>query len=118
MASNFGNPTANQVASASVFCPVGSWAALRAGTANIASRQWIMIQPQARATIRLALRFVNKNSDGTFTAPTSAAHPDFKIPSDGPLFQLPLGADVTLYGRAVQNGGTSGGIKVIVSEFS
>lgn len=117
MAANFGNPTSNYVATAAVFAKNGSWTAARTGTTNLKGRQWIKIQPQARDTIRLAVRYVNKNLDGTFTTPTSAAHGDFKIPATATLVE-PIGPDVTIFLRAVQNGGSSGGIKCIIAEYN
>ena len=117
MAGFYGNPTARSVTTGAVFCPTGSWAALRAGSSNASNRQWIKIQGKGRDTIRLALRYVNINSDGTFTTPTSSAHPDFIYPSNVVL-EEPISADVTVFGRAVQNGGSSGGLKVIIAEFS
>ena len=118
MAGYFGNAVARHVASGAIFVPNGSWTAARAtSSANQANRQWIKIQPQARDTIRIAVRYVNRNADGTFTAPTSAAHGDFKIPATSTLVE-PISEDVTIYLRAVQNGGSSGGVKCIVAEFS
>ena len=117
MAGFFGNPVARHVTHNSVFALNGAWVAARAGSANKENRQWVMIQPQARETIRLAIRFVNKNADGTFTTPTSAAHGDFKVPATG-LYEFPVSDDVTIFLRAVQNGGSSGGIKCIVAEFA
>lgn len=117
MAGFYGNAVARSVVSGSVFALNGAWTAARAGTSNAENRQWIKIQPQARDTIRLAIRYVNKNADGTFTTPTSAAHGDFKIPATGTLVE-PISSDVTIFIRAVQSGGSSGGIKCIVAEFS
>lgn len=117
MAGFFGNPVARHVSTAAVFCPTGSWVALRADSANKPNRQWIKIQPKGRDTIGLAIRYVNKNSDGTFTTPTSNAHPDFIYPSTV-IIEEPISEDVTVFGRAAQRGGSSGGLKVIVAEFA
>lgn len=117
MAGFFGNPISRHVSTGAVFCPTGSWTALRAGTSNKENRQWIKVQPRGRDTIGLAIRYVNKNANGTFTTPTDSAHPDFIIPTTSILSE-PIGDDVTLFGRAVQRGGSSGGVKVIVGEFA
>lgn len=118
MAGYFGNPVSRSVVTGQVFALNGAWVGAYAdGSANQPKRQWIKIQPQARDTIRLAIRYVNKNADGTFTTPTSAAHSDFKIPATA-TFVEPIGGDVAIFIRAVQNGGSSGGIKCIVAEFS
>lgn len=117
MAGYFGNPVSRHVSTAAVFCPTGSWVQLAAESNPKANRQWVKIQPKGRDTIRLAIRYVNKNADGTFTTPTSAAHTDFIYPSTH-IIEEPIGDDVAIFGRAVQNGGSSGGLKVIVAEFS
>lgn len=117
MAGYFGNAVARSVSTGQIFVQNGAWTAARAGTSNVANRQWIKIQPQARDTIRLAVRYVNRNADGTFTTPTTAAHSDFKIPATSTLVE-PISSDVTIFLRAVQNGGSSGGIKCIVAEYS
>jgi len=117
MAGFYGNPVARHVSTGTVFCPTGSWKAICAGTTNKKGRQWIKIQPKGRNTIRLAIRYVNKNVDGTFTAPTTAAHIDFIYPSTS-IISEPISDDVMVYGRAVQNGGSSGGLKVIIGEFA
>lgn len=117
MAGFFGNPVARNVQTGTVGVPVGSWVALRAGSSNVENRQWIKIQPKGRDTIRLALKYVNKNADGTFTTPTGGAHRDFIYPSTS-VIEEPISSDVTVFGRAAQNGGSSGGLRVIVAEFS
>ena len=118
MAGYFGNAVARHVATGEIHIPTGSWVAARASSsANQANRQWNKVHPQARDTIRVAIRSVNRNVDGPFTAPTSAAHPDFKIPATATLVE-PISEDVTVYLRAVQSGGSSGGVKCIVAEFS
>lgn len=116
MAGFNGNAVARSVTQGQIFIQTGSWVAARAGDTNYAGRQWIKIQPQARDTIRVAIRYVNRNEDGTFTTPTTAAHGDFKIPATATIVE-PISDDVTIFLRAVQSGGSSGGVKCIVAEF-
>lgn len=117
MAISHGNPVASTVVQGAVFCPTGSWVALTGGSSILLGRQWIRLQPRGRDTIGLALKYVQKNLDGTFTAPTSTAH-DATIISTTSIHIEPLSDAVQVFGRAVQRGGSSGGIKVIVAEYS
>lgn len=117
MAANYGNATANGVVQGTVFANVSTWTPVRVGTANLRGRQWVKIQAQGRDTIRLAILYVGKNTDGTFPTPTAKAYGAFKIPGTA-LFVEPIGPDITIFVRAVQNGGSSGGIKCVVAEFN
>mgnify|MGYP001616638417 CR=1 FL=1 len=116
MAGFFGNPVARYVTQGNVYCPVGSWAALRVGAVNQVNRQWIKFQVRSNAS--LAIRYVNRNADGTFTAPTASAHDAVIIPSRS-IMGEPISEDVVVYGRAVNKAGTTaGGVRVTVTEYS
>lgn len=117
MANFHGNPVANTVRQNAVFCPTGSWAALISGSAILTARQWIRLAPRGRDTIGLALKYVAKNADGTFTTPTSTAHDATIFPTTS-IIEEPISDNVQVFGRGVQRGGASGGIKVIVTEYA
>lgn len=120
MAGFLGNPVARNVRMGAVACLTGSWAAVHSGGASgseLQNRQWIKFQPRGRDTIRMAVKYVNRNADGTFTTPTDSAHGAFVYPSMVVL-EEPISDDVRVFIRAVQNGGTSGGMKVIVAEYN
>lgn len=117
MAGIYGNPVASTVVQGAKFCPTGTWAALTGGSSILSGRQWIRLQARGRDTIGLALKYVQKNADGTFTTPTTNAH-DATIISTTSIHIEPLSDAVQLFGRAVQRGGSSGGIKVIVTEYA
>lgn len=117
MATHWNNPVVRHVSTGTVFAKTGSWSlACANGSTNKANRQWVTIQGRGRDTIRIAVKYVNKNSDGTFTAPTTAAHDALIYPSNT-IISEPISADVGVYVRAVQSGGTSGGVKCIVAEY-
>lgn len=118
MAISHGSFVARTVSQASRFCPVGSWVQLSAsGTAPLAGRNHIRIAPRGRDTIRLALKYVAIGADGTYTTPTATASDATVLSSEG-IYVEPVGDNIAVFGRAVQNGGSSGGLKVIVTEYS
>lgn len=122
MAISHGSFVARTVSQVSRFCPVGSWVQLCAdGVAPLTGRNHIRIAPRGRDTIRLALKYVARavSSDGTvsYTTPTSTASDATVVSSEG-IYVEPIGDNVAVFGRAVQNGGSSGGLKVIVTEYA
>lgn len=117
MSMTHGNPVAKTVRQGAVFCPTGSWVALVSGSSILENRQWVRIAPRGRDTIGLALKYVAKNADGTFTTPTSTAHDATIVPTTS-ISTEPISDSVQVFGRAVQRGGSSGGIKVIVTEYA
>lgn len=120
MAMSHGTPLARNVRMGAVACLTGSWAAVHTGGSGgteLPGRQWIKFQARGRDTIRLAVAYVNKNADGTFTTPTYTAHHAVVYPSMVVL-EEPISEDVRVFVRAVQNGGSSGGMKVVVVEYS
>lgn len=120
MAGFYGNPIARYVRQGAVQCLTGSWVAVHtggSGGSELAQRQWIEMQPRARDNIAMALRFVNKNADGTFTTPTSTAHDAIVYPGTS-IISKPISDDVRVFARAVQRGGTSGGFKLVVVEYA
>src|SRR3989338_4280802 len=112
MALQFGTSVANTVRQAPVFCPTGSWSQLvgvSGASAPLKGRQWIRLAPRGRDTIALALKYVVKNVNGSFTTPTTSAHDATVIPTTA-IHIEPIGDQVAVFGRAVQKGGSSGGI--------
>lgn len=116
MSGFMGNPVARYVAQGKIKALTGSWAAARVGSSNLIGRQWLDIQ--VRGTTALALTYVNKNADGSFTTPTNSAH-NCKIIPRNTIWSEPLSDDVTLYVRAVNKvGTTAGGCIVVVTEYN
>jgi len=116
MAGFFGNAVARNVVQGNVFCTVSTWTPLRVGAANQVNRQWMRIQ--VRGTSSLALKYSNINADGTFTAAAGSAHDSPILPARSVHMEA-LSDTVTLYGRAVNKAGsTGGGVRVTVTEYS
>lgn len=121
MAGFFGNPVARHVRQGIARVNVSTWSPIHSGLVQglpeLPNRQWVEIQPRGQNNIRLALKFVNKNADGTFTVPTSTAHDAIVYPSTS-IIEKPISDDVRIFARAVQNGGSAGGFKCVVCEYS
>lgn len=120
MSMSFGNIVARNVRQAKVFCPTGSWVQLvgvAGASAPLTGRAWIRIAPRGRDTIALALKYVLVDSTGAYTTPTSTAH-DATVIASTSIHVEPIGDSVAVFGRAVQRGGSSGGISVVVTEYA
>lgn len=122
MAGFFGNPVARYVRQGIARVNVSTWSPIHSGLVQgvqeLQGRQWVKMQPRGADSIRMAIKYVNKNADGTFTTPTDTAHDAIVYPTTGPVIEEPISDDVRIYARAVQNGGSRGGFKVIVAEYS
>ncbi len=121
MAGFFGNPVARVVRQGICKVNVSTWSPIHSGLTSglneLPNRQWIKFQGRGQDNIRLAIKYVNKNADGTFTVPTSTAHDAIVYPSMAVL-EEPISDSVRVYARAVQNGGSAGGFKVVCAEYS
>ena len=121
MAGFFGNPVARTVRQGICKINVSTWSPIHSGLtqglSELEGRQWIKFQGRGQDNIRLAIKYVSRNADGTFTTPTSTAHDAIVYPSMAVL-EEPIGDNVRVFGRAVQNGGSSGGFKVVCAEYA
>lgn len=126
MSGFFGNPVARNVRQGIARVNVSTWSPIHSGLnagaggadiGELPNRQWIKIQPRGSNTIRIALKYANRNLDGTFTTPTSSAHDAIVYPTTS-IIEEPISDDVRVFARAVQNGGSSGGFKCVVAEYS
>lgn len=122
MAGFNGNPVARNVRMGAVACLTGSWAAVHTGATDgtareLPNRQWVKFQGRGSDTMRIAVAYVNRNADGTFTTPTYTAHHAIVYPSMA-VIEEPIGDNVRVFVRAVKNGSTAGGLKVVVVEYS
>ena len=113
----YGNNIAKYVRNNIAKVGPGGWTRLvSAGSVPLPNRQWIKVQAKGRNS--LAIAYTNKNSDGTFTAPTTSAHPWPHYPANTVLTE-PVSADVMLWGRCQPKAGASdGGLRVSVTEFA
>lgn len=122
MAGFNGNSVARYVRQGIARVNVSTWSPLHSGLVQgqneLQNRQWVKLQPRGADTLRLAIKYANRNADGTFTVPTATAHDAIVYPTTGIVIEEPISDDVRIYARAVQNGGSRGGLKVIVAEYS
>lgn len=121
MAGFFGNPVARVVRQGICKVNVSTWSPIHSGLTQglneLPNRQWIKFQGRGQDNIRMAVKYVNVNQDGTFTVPTSTAHDAIVYPSMA-VIEEPISDSVRVYARAVQNGGSAGGFKVVCAEYS
>ena len=121
MAGFNGNAVARNVRQGICKVNVSTWSPLHSGLVQglneLPNRQWIKIQPRGSNTIRIAIKYANRNEDGTFTVPTSTAHDAIVYPTTS-IIEEPISDSVRIFARAVQNGGSAGGFKCVVAEYS
>ena len=122
MAGYFGNAVARSVRQGIARVNVSTWSPIHSGLTQglneLENRQWIKFQPRGNDQIRMAIKYVNRNQDGSFTVPTSTAHDAIVYPTTGIVMEEPISDSVRIYARAVQNGGSAGGFKVVAAEYS
>ena len=121
MAGFNGNAVARYVRQGIARVNVSTWSPIHSGLVQglneLPNRQWVKIQPRGSNTIRIAIKYANRNPDGTFTVPTSTAHDAIVYPTTS-IIEEPISDDVRIFARAVQNGGSAGGFKCVVAEYS
>ena len=121
MAGFYGNAVARHVRQGIARINVSTWSPLHSGLAQglneLPNRQWVKLQARGSDTSRIAIKYANRNLDGTFTVPTSTAHDAIVYPSNA-LIEEPISDDVRLFARVVANGGSVGGLKVVVAEYA
>ena len=120
MAGFNGNPVARFVRQGIARINVSTWSPLHSGLVQglneLPNRQWVKIQFRGGDTSRVAIKYANRNADGTFTVPTSTAHDAIVYPSNA-IIEEPISDDVRIFGRVVVNGGSIGGLKAVVAEY-
>lgn len=121
MAGFNGNAVARYVRQGICKVNVSTWSPIHSGLTQglneLPNRQWIKFQGRGQDNIRMAIKYANRNLDGTFTTPTSTAHDAIVYPSMA-VIEEPISDDVRVFARAVQNGGSAGGFKVVCAEYA
>jgi len=118
MAMFYGNNVTNYAVQGRINVLNSAWKALQVGSSPHSGRFAIRLSSKGLPVQALALTYVNRNADGTFTAPTTAAK-DCTIYPGGRTWIEPLSDKVTLYGKLINKGGSSlGSVEIIVTEFS
>jgi len=110
-----GASTAGSASSGRTWCSTADWRAIQAGSSPLTGRKWVEFQ--VKGATALAIQYVNKNTDGTFTTPTDNVNRHIIVPANSVLVKA-VGDGVTIYGRAVAKAGSSTtGVAVPVIEF-
>lgn len=128
MAGSFNDPVARVVLQGDVAVVATDWVPLTAsGSGGITTNTSPL---QARRQIRyciksnpggaLALQYVSKNLDGTFTTPSGSGLVKISTVYPGNTTVVePIGDSIQVFGRLVKKKGfTFGSIRVVVSEFA
>ena len=128
MAGSYNDSVARVVVQGDVSVPSGSWVPLTssgvsgvtAGTTPLRGRRHIRYQIKATAGAALALQYVVKNLNGTFTTPTTSGLLKVSTVYPGNTITIePIGDSIQVFGRLSKKIGFTGdSIRVIVTEFA
>lgn len=128
MAMSYGDAVARKVIQGDVAVPSGSWVPLTAsgvsgvttGTTPLQSRRHLRFQIKAAPGGALALQYVAKNLDGTFTTPTQSGLIKISTVYAGQTIEVePIGDSIQVFGRLSKKKGFTGdSIRVIVTEYA
>jgi hypothetical protein len=121
MAGLYGDFVAKTVAQGDCAAVATEWKPLT-GTGNsgtpLKGRRHIRYNIKAAPGGALALQYVAKNADGTFTTPTSSVKYSTIYPGNSTIAE-PIGDALQVFGRLVKKKGfTDSSIRVVVTEFA
>lgn len=126
MAGSFNDNVARTVRQGDVAVVATAWVPLTSGgtggittnTTPLNGRRHIRYNIKANPGGALALEYVAKNADGTFTTPTTSVKLATVFPGNTTVIE-PIGDAVQVFGRLVKKKGfTFSSIRVIVTEFA
>lgn len=113
-----GDATAGTVTQGGVSVTVSAWTALLAGSVPLPERRHIRLFAKSKPGNAVALAYSQRNSDGTFTAPTSSVE-DKTIYPGGTRWVEPVSDKVQVYGRLIKKAGTTeNSARVVVTEYA
>ncbi len=128
MAGSFNDPVARVVLQGDVAVTASAWVPLTAtgasgvttDTSPLDARRQIRYCIKSNPGGALALQYVSKNLDGTFTTPTASSLIKVSTVYPGNTTVVePIGDAIQVFGRLVKKKGfTFGSIRVVVSEFA
>ena len=127
MAGSYGDFVARKVLQGDVAVVATAWVPLTAtgsggvttGTSPLEARRQIRYAIKSNPGGALALQYVAKNLDGTFTTPTSASVKTSTIYPGNTTVVEPIGDAIQVFGRLVKKKGfTFNSIRVIVTELA
>ncbi len=126
MAGSFNENLARVAIQGDVAVTAGAWVPLTAsgtsgittGTVPLGARRHIRYNIKSNPGGALALEYVKKNQDGTFTTPTTSVKVATVYPGNTTVVE-PIGDALQVFGRLVKKKGfTFSSIRVIVTEFA
>lgn len=118
MAGLFGDFVAKTITQGDVNVVATAWTPLVVSTNPLAGRRHIRYNIKSNPGGALALQYVAKNADGTFTTPTTTVKWTTIIPGNTTIVE-PIGDNIQVFGRLVKKKGfTFSSIRVVVTEFA
>jgi len=118
MAGFNGDFVARTVSQSAVYVQKTAYTALQVGSTPLAGRRHIRIQVKGVVGQALAIAYVAKASDGTYTTPTTDVRLVTVYPG-GSIWVEPLGDNVAIYGKMLPKVGvTASSVRVIVTEYA
>lgn len=127
MAQSYGDPVARKVQQGDVAVTASAWVPLTAsgvggvttGTLPLEARRQIRYAVKANAGGALALQYVPRNLDGTYTTPTTASVKLSTVYPGNSIIVEPIGDAIQVFGRLVKKQAFAfNSIRVIVTEFA
>jgi len=119
MAGSFNDNVARVVRQGDVAIVATAWTPLVVSTSPLPGRRHIRYNIKSNPGGALALQYVAKNLDGTFTNPTTAAVQLSTIYPGNTTVVEPIGDAIQVFGRLVKKKAfANSSIRVIVSEFA
>lgn len=127
MAGSYNDPVARVVLQGDVAVTASAWVPLTASgtggittsTVPVVGRRQIRYNIKSNPGGALALQYVSKNLDGTFTTPTASSVKTSTVYPGNTTVVEPIGDSIQVFGRLVKKKGfTYDSIRVIVSEFA
>lgn len=116
--SNYGDFVARTVGAVRIPVVATAWTPLVVDTTPLKSRRHIRYQLKSNPGGAMAVTYVPKNADGTFTTPTTSVKLCTVYPGNTTVVE-PIGDAVQVFGRLVKKKGfTSNSISVVVTEFA
>lgn len=120
MSGLYGDFTAKSVRQGSVACTTSSWVPLvSSGSTPYSGRRQIRFQLKSNPGGSIALQYVSRNADGTFTTPTATSSVKLStIFAGNTTIVEPVADTVNVYAKLVKKVGfTDNSIRVIVTEY-
>lgn len=120
MSGLYGDFTAKSVRQGSVAITTSSWVPLVSlGSTPYSGRRHIRIQLKSNKGGSIALQYVSKNADGTFTTPTASSSVKLStIIAGNTTYIEPIADTVNVYGKLVKKVGfTDNSIRAIITEY-